>query len=131
MSDEISLDDDRLTWWTKWRVPAAPVILGMAIITAAIGFGFWQISDSRHDAARALEKQACETQVEFRGFFTEYLRSQIGTPIEDIPGFDRLSSEAREFALSLAPVIEAGRERNERALADYVLRFPIPNCDKL
>jgi hypothetical protein len=96
---------ERLTWWTRYRVPAAPVILGMAILSVAVAFGYWQISDSRHDAEVALERQACETQ--------------------------ELSPEAREFAISLAPVVEAGRERDERALADYVLRFPIPRCDEL
>jgi hypothetical protein len=131
MIDETARDDERLTWWTKWRVPAAPVILGMAILTAAIVLGFWQISDSRHDAAIAIERQACVTQAEFRGFFTAYLQSQVGTPVEDVPGFDQLSPEAKEFALSLAPVLDASRERDEQALAEYLLRFPIPDCSDL
>ena len=58
-----------------------------------------------------------------------YLESQIGTPVEEIAGFDQLSPEARAFAIQLAPVIEANRQEDEAAYAEYVMNFPIPNCD--
>ena len=123
---EIEPDDEEISesWWTKWKVPAAPMILGMVILALAVAWGFAQIQWSRDDASAAL----CEQQQEFRGFFTSYLASQIGTPVENIPGFDQLSPEARQLALSLAPVVEAGRERDEEALADYIRQFPIPVC---
>jgi hypothetical protein len=126
-TDEIleeTFEEDTLTWWTKWRVPAAPVILAIALVVGTIVYVLFQQNWDRAAAARA----ACENQAEFRSFFAGYLQDQIGTPIEDIPGFDQLSPEARAFAIQLAPVVEAEREQDQKALAEYIANFPIPNC---
>jgi hypothetical protein len=112
------------TWWTKGRVPAAPVILGIAIVALAFAYAFWQQSVDRHEARQA----NCEVQAEFRSFFTDYLADQIGTPMENIGGFDELSPEAKAFALQLAPIIERERQEDKRALAEYIAKFPIPTC---
>lgn len=123
-----ALSADRPSWWNKWKVPAAPLILGMTILTGAVAYGYALIEWNREDNAAALTYQACLAQREFRGFFTSYLESQVGTEITEIPGFDQLSPEARELALQLAPVVEAGREQDQAYLAEFVVTFPIPVC---
>lgn len=120
--DQIEIE--RRTWWTKGRVPAAPVMLAIAIVAAAFGYAFWQQSVDRHEARVA----NCEVQAEFRTFFTDYLADQIGTPVEQIGGFDQLSPPARDFALQLAPIVEADRLEDKAALAEYIAKFPIPTC---
>lgn len=121
-------EEETETWLNKWRVPAVPVLVGMLLLTLGMAYGFAQIVWTRDDAADALRAATCEQQQEFRGFFTSYLASQIGTPVDEIPGFDQLSPEARQLAISLAPVVEAGRERDQAALTEYMLQFPIPTC---
>jgi hypothetical protein len=123
------ITDDPETWLTRWKVPAVPVLVGMILLTLGVFFGFLQLRWDREANASALANATCRQQREFRGFFADYLESQIGTPIEDIPGFDQLSPEAREFAIQLAPVVEAGRQKDAAAYAEYILKFPIPNCD--
>lgn len=114
---------------TRWTVPAIPVLVGMIILTLGVAFAFWQQKQDRLATAEAIGLASCQTQREFRAFFTDYLESQIGTPIDQIPGFDQLTPEAREFALQLEPVIEAERQEDQQALATYIVQFPIPNCD--
>lgn len=121
--------DERESWLTRWRVPAIPVLVGMILLTVGVAFAFWQQKEDREATREAIEGASCRTQREFRQFFTSYLKSQIGTSVDEIAGFDQLSPEAQEFALQLEPVIEAEREQDQRALATYILQFPIPNCD--
>ena len=120
---------ERERWWRRWTVPAIPVMIGMLLLTVGVCLALLLQRQDREATALAISTASCHQQAEFRSFFAEYLESQIGTPVEDIPGFDQLSPEARAFAVQLAPVIEANRERDEAAYAEYVMNFPIPNCD--
>ena len=121
--------EEHETWLTKWKVPAFPVLVGMLLLTLGVVLAFIQQKEDREATAAAIAGASCQQQREFRTFFADYLESQIGTPVEAIPGFDELSPEAREFALQLAPIVEAEREDDAKAFAEYVVNFPIPNCE--
>jgi hypothetical protein len=107
-----------------WPVPIVSVIVGIVITVGSIA---WVLSMQYRDRLEA-QRAVCETQMEFRGFLSQYLHSQIGSPAEEIKGFDQLPPDSRKLILNLSPVLDAGRE-TRKAFADrYTKQFPVLPC---
>jgi len=108
-----------------WPVPIVSVIVAIVIIVGSIG---WVLSMQYHDRLEA-QRAVCKTQMEFRGFLSQYLHSQIGSPADQIKGFNQLPPDSRSLILNLAPVLDAGRQTRAAFADRYTKQFPVLPCD--
>lgn len=117
--------------WNRWVVPWWIVAAVIVIVAGTIAYALHRQTVDRQEAIYNTAYSTCSTANEFRSFMADYLDSQVGVPVDQAPGYDSLSADAKALLEKVAPIIDAGRERRSEFAADYHARFPVQDCVKV
>jgi hypothetical protein len=96
-------------------------VVYIVAVPLVIVLGVWYAVASGRQAA-------CQSSVEFRRFESSYLHSQVGKPVGEIAGLDKVDPSVRAVVLALAPVFDATRASRAEFARLYDEKFPVHRC---